>query len=185
MMTGIADVAGDALGFVLVGDGAVGTRNDRDAEPLGGALGLDLVAHDADMVAGRADEGDVVGGEDVGELGVLRQEAVAGMDGVGAGDLAGGDDLVDVEIAVARRRRADADAFVGEPHMHGVGVGRGMDGDGLDAEFLGGAQDAQRDFAAIGDEDFLEHRRGGSQATRSRPAARRIRPAARPRRGSP
>ncbi len=58
------------------------------------------------------------------------------MHGVGAGDLAGGDDLVDVEIAVARGGRADADAFVGKSHMHGVRVGRGMHHDGLDPQFL-------------------------------------------------
>ena len=42
--------------------------------------------------------------------------------------------------------------------MHGVGVGGGMHGDGGDAELLGGAQDAQRDLAAVGDEDLVEHR---------------------------
>jgi hypothetical protein len=47
---------------------------------LGGLLGLDLVAHDADVLGGRADEGDAVGIEDIGELGVLRQEAVARVD---------------------------------------------------------------------------------------------------------
>ena len=30
--------------------------------------------------------------DDLGEVGVLGEEAVAGMDGVGAGDLGGGDD---------------------------------------------------------------------------------------------
>ena len=58
----------------------------------GGVLGLDLVAHDADVLGARADEGDAVRFEDLGELGVLRQEAVARMDRVGAGDLAGGED---------------------------------------------------------------------------------------------
>ena len=48
--------------------------------------------------------------------------------------------------------------LVGELHMHGVGVGGRMHGDRRDAEFLGGAQDAQRDFAAVGDEDLVEHR---------------------------
>ena len=67
----------------------------------GRALGLDLVAHHRDMLGGRADEGDVVGFEDLGELGVFRQEAISWMDRIGAGDLAGRDDLVDVEIAVA------------------------------------------------------------------------------------
>ena len=44
--------------------------------------------------------------------------------------------------------------------MHGVGVGGGMHRDGLDAHLLAGAVDAQRDLAAIGDEDFIEHRVG-------------------------
>ena len=43
--------------------------------------------------------------------------------------------------------------------MHGVGVGGRMHRDGGDAHLLAGAMDAQRDLAAIGDEDFLEHRR--------------------------
>ena len=138
-------------------DRAVGAGHHRNAEPLGGLLGLDLVAHQADVLGRRADEMQIVLGEDFGEAGVLRQEAVAGMHGVGAGDLAGGEQRGDVEIAVLRRRRADADALVGEPHMHGVGVGGGMHRDGRDAELLARAQDAQRDLAAIGDQDFVEH----------------------------
>ena len=159
MMTGIADLGGDALRLDRVADCAVRARHDRNAQALGRAFRLDLVAHDADMVAGRADEGDVVRRQDVGELGVLRQEAVAGMHGVGAGDFAGSDDLVDVEIAVARRRRADAHAFVGEAHMHRVGVGGRMHDHRLDAELLARAQHPKGDFAAVGYEDLLEHER--------------------------
>ena len=120
--------------------------------------------------------------EDLGEAGVLGQEAVAGMHRVGAGDLAGRDQRRDVEIAVARRRRADADALVGEPHVHGVGVGGRMHRDGGDAEFLAGAQDAQRDLAAVGDQDLVEHR--PRPPLTDDQTARRIRPAGRPRRGS-
>ena len=36
-------------------------------------------------------------------------------------------------------------------------VGLGIDGDGLDPEFFAGSDDPEGDFAAIGDEDFLEH----------------------------
>ena len=80
------------------------------------------------------------------------------MDGLGAGDLAGRHDGGNVEIAVARRRRPDAHAFIGEPHMHRFFIGRRMHGDGLDAELAAGAHHAQGDFAAIGDEDLVEHR---------------------------
>src|ERR1700712_4485471 len=53
------------------------------------------------MFSGRPDEGDAVGFQDVGELCVLRQKTVARMHRLGAGDFAGGDDLVDVEVAWA------------------------------------------------------------------------------------
>ena len=144
--------------FGDVADAAFRTWHDRNAERLRGALGLDLVAHDADVLGGRADELDVVLVEDLGEAGILREKAVARMHGLGAGDLAGRHDGRDVEIAVARRRRADAHALIGQAHMHRLFIRGRMDGDRLDAELAAGAQHAQRDLAAIGDEDFVEHR---------------------------
>ena len=36
-----------------------------------------------------------------------------------------------------------------------------MDRDGLDAHFVAGAMDAQRDFAAVGDQQFLDRHRSG------------------------
>ena len=153
----IADVVGDARGFRVGGDAALRARHHRNAEALGGALGLDLVAHEADVLGLGADELHAVLFQDFGKAGVLRQEAVAGMHGVGAGDLAGGEDIGDVEIAVLGGGRADAHALVGKAHMHGVGVGGGMHRHRRDAELLAGAQDAQRDLAAVGDEDFIEH----------------------------
>ena len=143
---------------VVVGaDRAVGAGHHGNAELLGGLLGLDLVAHQADVLGLRPDEMQIVLGEDLGEAGVFRQKAVAGMHRVGAGDLAGREQRGHVEIAVLRRRRADADALVGEAHMHGVGVGGGMHRDGGDAQFLARAQDAQGDLAAIGYQDLVEH----------------------------
>jgi hypothetical protein len=104
-----------------------------------------------------ADEGDVVPLQDLGEAGVLGEEAVAGMDGVGACDLAGRDQIRDVQIAVARWRRPDADALIGKAHMHGVGVGGRMNRDGLRCRVPCGAQDPQRDLAPVGDQDLVEH----------------------------
>ena len=41
--------------------------------------------------------------------------------------------------------------------MEAFQVGLGVDGDRLDAEFLAGSNNPEGDFAAIRDEDFLEH----------------------------
>ena len=87
------------------------------------------------------------------------------MDGVDAGDGRGREDRRDVEVAVARRRRADADRLVGQPHMHGVAVGRRMDRHRLDAHLAAGAMDAERDLAAVGDQDLVEHRADASYST--------------------
>ena len=67
------------------------------------------------------------------EGGALGQEAVAGMHGLGAGRLAGLDDLFGDEIALRSRRRADMHRLVGHLDMHGVAVGVGIDGDRRDA----------------------------------------------------
>jgi hypothetical protein len=153
-----ADLLGD-LGSVLVrGDFTLGSRNHGNAKRFRGLLGGDLVAHDADVIGGRSDEGDAVGIQDVGELGVLGEKAVARMHRVRTGDLAGSDDLVDVEIAVARGRRPDANALVCKAHMHGVLIGSGMHRDSLDTELLAGAQHPERDLTTVCNENLGEHR---------------------------
>jgi hypothetical protein len=62
-----------------------------------------------------------------------------------------------VEIALARSGGTDADGLVGEANVQRVAVGLGIDGDRAQAEPAGGADDAAGDFAAIGDQDALEH----------------------------
>jgi len=46
-----------------------------------------------------------------------------------------------------------------------VAVGGRMDGDGLDAHLAAGAVDTERDLAAVGDEDLVEHRHRGPYST--------------------
>ena len=62
-----------------------------------------------------------------------------------------------VEVAFCRIGGANAVGEVGELNVQGVLVGVRVDGDRLDAELLTGTDDANGDFAAIGDEDSLEH----------------------------
>ena len=53
--------------------------------------------------------------------------------------------------------RPDADVVVGEAHVQRLAVRFGVDRDRLHAELAAGADDAQRDLAAVGDQNFLEH----------------------------
>ena len=124
----------------------------------GGARGI-LVAHRAHRGRRRPDELDVAALADVGEVRVLGEKSVAGMNRIDVADFGRADDAVDLQIAVGARRRADADRFVGELHVERIHVRLGINRQRLDAEFLAGADDAERDFAAIGDQDFVEHAR--------------------------
>ena len=153
----IADVVGDLDCFLGTVHRAIGTRHQRQAERRSGALGLDLVAHLADMFGVGADPDDLVLFNDLGKARVFGKKAIARVDGIGLGDLGRRNDGGDVEIAVGRRWRPDADRFIGQPHVHRIGIGGGMDSDSADAHFAAGTMDTQRDFAAIGDEDLPEH----------------------------
>ena len=79
------------------------------------------------------------------------------MHRLGTGLLAGGDDLVHDQIGLLRGGRADADGLVGELDVQRVLVGFGIDGDGRDAHLAGGLDDAAGNFAAVGNQNFLEH----------------------------
>jgi hypothetical protein len=48
------------------------------------------------------------------ELGVFGQEAIARMNRLSTGLLAGGDDLVDRQVGLFRGRRSDTNRFVGD-----------------------------------------------------------------------
>ena len=79
------------------------------------------------------------------------------MDRLGSGLLRGLDDLLDVEVALGRDRGADQEGLVGLAHVRRVAVDLRIDGDRADPHLLQGPGDADRDLAAIGYEDLLEH----------------------------
>jgi hypothetical protein len=100
---------------------------------------------------------DLAGAADLGEVRVLRQEAVAGVDRLDVGDLGRRDDRGDAQVRLAARRGPDADGLVGLPQVERVRVRLRVHGDGLDAELAAGADDALGDLAAVGDQDPPEH----------------------------
>src|SRR5439155_5337393 len=96
-----------------------------------------------------------------------------------AGDV---EETVDREVALAGGRGADGVGFVGEADVERVAVGLGEDGDGGEPGLAARPDEADRDLAAVGDEDLTEHapravgRLGGGAWCRRRPGGR---PAAR------
>src|SRR5690606_17368838 len=155
---GIAELARDLDGLFVARDRTVAARQHRHARLLHGPPRPRLVAHQADDVRIRPDELDVAGFADLGKIGTLGEEPVAGMNRVGAGDLGGADDGGNVQVAVEAPRRTDADVFVGKADVERVLVGFGIDGNGLDPQFAARTDDAKGDLSTIGDKDLLEHR---------------------------
>ncbi len=154
----IADLVGDLHRLVGILQRVQPTRHGADAGLLRQLLGFDLVAHGMDGMRLRADEDDAGLGQRLLELLLLGEEAVAGMDRLGAGLPAGFHDLVDQQVGLRRGRRPDQHRLVGLANMQRVGIGLGIHGHGLDAQPLAGTDDAAGDLAAVGDQDLVEQR---------------------------
>ena len=97
----------------------------------------------------------------------LGEKPVAGMDRLGAGRLAGVNDLVDHEIGLSRGGRPDSDRLIGHFDMERILIGFRIDGDRLDSHASRGLDDPARDLATVGDEDLLEHRRPNREKRRA------------------
>src|SRR5262245_7641403 len=78
------------------------------------------------------------------------------MNRVSAGSPGGLDDLLDSQIRLLGRRRAEMNGLAGESDMRRISVSVGIDGDRLDSHRMTGAHHAQRDLAAIGDQNFAK-----------------------------
>jgi hypothetical protein len=113
-------------------------------------LGLDLVPHGADGRGGRTDEGDPGLVQRFDEGCILGEEAEAGVNRLGAGIAAGGDDPIDAQVAVSRRRGSDVDRFVGHLDVQAVDIDVGIDGNARHSHAPRAADDAARDLAAVG-----------------------------------
>jgi hypothetical protein len=143
--------------LMIVGQRAFNAGYAGHARLLHCALGGNLVAHQADGLCARADEHEAALFDALGKIRVLRQEAVAGMDGLCIGHLRGADDGGDVQVAQVRWRRADAYRLVGQLDVFGIGIGLGVHNDGLDTQFAAGALDAESNLPAICDQYLFKH----------------------------
>ena len=154
---GVSDFFCGFDGFMFGSDGAIATWGDGDASFAGIFSGEGFISHFTNGIRGRTDEADVTGLADFGEVGAFREKTVPRVDGVDIADFGGGDDAIDFKITLCAGSWADADGFVGGLDVKGVVIGFGVDGESTDAEVFAGADDAEGDLAAVGDEDFVEH----------------------------
>ena len=151
------DLAGDLERLVHGIERAVASRHHGQSGGDHGASRLGLVAHAPDHLRRRPDEDEAARGADLGEMRVLGEEAVAGMDRVRPRHLGGRDQARDVVVRLGCRRGADAHGLVRQPHVEAVAIRFAEDCDGRDLELAAGADDAERDLAAVRDEHLAEH----------------------------
>jgi len=154
---GVADLPGPLHRLVLALEVLPHAGHQGHAHLEHGHAARGLVAHDPDGPRVGADEGDARGGACLGEFRVLREEAVAGVDGVGPRGLGHLQDSVPPQVRLPAGGGADAVGLVRRPHVERGAVGLGIDGDGGDAQLLAGADDADGDLPPVGDQDLLEH----------------------------
>ena len=105
----------------------------------------------------RADELESTLLDAFGKVRVLAQEAVARMNRLGVGHFGRRNDGRHIEIAKCRCRRTDANRLLRQLDVFGLAIGFRIDHHGLDAHLTAGALDTQRDLAAVGDQNLLEH----------------------------
>ena len=165
----IADFVADLDGLIGVLNQPHVARNGRHVGVLGNFLGRDLVAHGFNRAFGRADKGHASGLKRLGELAVFRQETIAGVHRLGAGFADRLHDLVDHDIGLVGRRRADVIGLIRHFHMQRVLVRIRIDRNRFDTHFTGCFDNTARDFAAVRDQDLVEHYPSLPSLGRARP----------------
>ena len=145
---------GQERGVLLVV--ALVSRNDGNPGRSHEAPRALLVPHGPVHGAGRTDEGQPGLCHGVGEGGVLAQEAVAGMDGVGPRLARSGQQGAFVQVGSSGLGGADGHRLVRLADVERAFVHVRIHGGRGDAHGAAGAGHAHRDLAAVGDEDLAE-----------------------------
>ena len=79
------------------------------------------------------------------------------MDAISARLLDGIEDGRGVQVGLGARVPSERIGLVGQPHMEGISIGIGVHRHRLDAHLTSGTNDADGNFAAVGDQDLLQH----------------------------
>ena len=172
-----AVLLGERDDLVGVVDRVGGAGHQRRVGAGGDVPGLDLVAEGVDRRGGGADPPQPGVHDGLGEGGVLGEEAVAGVDRVGAGLAGHLEQLLLHQVGVAGRGAAEGVGLVGDLDVQGVPVRIGIHRNRTDAAVCARPRDAHGDLATVGNEDLgdrLRRRLGdGRHAREPSPFPRR------------
>ena len=135
-----------------------GPRGQRRAGLAGDVPGPHLVAERLDRLRRRADPGQARPGDRPGEVGVLREEPVAGVHRVRPGLQRHRDDLVDVQVGLRAGRPGQRIRLVCHLDVQRVQVGFGVHRDAGQAGVTARPDDTHRDLAAVRDQDLAQRR---------------------------
>ncbi len=114
-------------------------------------------AHQPRHFRRRPNELDIRRAAHFGEVRVLAQQSVSGMDRLHIGNLRRRNHRRHIQIAVRRARRPNADRLIGKAHMQRVAIGLAVHGNRANAQLPARVQHAQRDFASIGNQYLTKH----------------------------
>jgi len=152
---GIADLGHRPPGRIQVRQQPAAGREPHAGGP-GDLTRTVLQAEVADLRRSRAYEDQARTSARLGEIGVLGQETVAGVNGIGAGVPCRLQHAVDPEIALAGGGRADAPCLARRRHMRGMAVRLGINGDRRHIHPAQRAEDAAGGGDAVGGQDPAE-----------------------------
>jgi hypothetical protein len=145
-----ADILGESARLPWIGQRFVRPRDDRNFGAFRKAARSRLVAQRFEQMRAGSDEGDAGGFASARQRGVLRKEAVPRMDRVDALLFRECDDPIDIEIRLyGTEPIADLIGFIGFEAMQTEAVLFRIDGNRAQAQFGGGAHDADGNFTAV------------------------------------
>ena len=116
-----------------------------------------LITGHIQHVGGGADEDDAFALTGACEFSILRQESVAGVDGFGAALSGDVDNSLNIEVSLdGVAFFTNEVGFVGFNTVGGMSIFPWVDCDVLCTQFMGCAEGADRDLAAVSDKNFCE-----------------------------
>ncbi len=116
--------------------------------------GRGLVTEAPDRFGWRSDPGQPGVDDGLGEVGVFRQEAVSGVDGVGAAGATRVENLVDPQVRITRRAAGEGVRFVRDAYVQGVDVGLRVHGDAGIPGVAACPGNPDSDLSPVGNEDL-------------------------------